>query len=106
MTNPKKGEWGFPIQPPSPNLEAFFSLDKIHLNRCYQKILGVLSDDVPRTCDALEIETRLKHQTCSARIKELKDAGILISAGEGLTRSGRRAEKVIIHLGPPSLALV
>jgi DNA-binding Lrp family transcriptional regulator len=45
-----------------------------------------------RTCDELEVELGLSHQTCSARVYELARRGWLIASGaKRLTRSQRLA---------------
>ena len=44
------------------------------------------------TCEEIEVKLRLKHQTCSVRITELKDKGIVRDSGRrGKTSSGRQA---------------
>lgn len=44
------------------------------------------------TCEECEVELKIKHQTCSARITELKDKGLLRDSGRrGQTSSGRSA---------------
>ena len=44
------------------------------------------------TCDELEVETGLKHQTVSARLKGLADRGLIKDSGtQRKTRSGRGA---------------
>lgn len=44
------------------------------------------------TCDEVEIVTGLKHQTASARIRELALKGLIKDSGKRrLTRSGRKA---------------
>ena len=46
----------------------------------------------PMTCEQVERSTDLKHQTVSARIRELKMLGLLEPSGDvGTTESGRRA---------------
>lgn len=46
----------------------------------------------PRTCDEIEKETSLAHQTASARITELSKMGFIVPSGmERKTRSGRNA---------------
>jgi len=45
-----------------------------------------------RTCDEVEDRLHMRHQTASARIKELKDKGLIFDTGERrLTRSGSPA---------------
>lgn len=57
-----------------------------HIDRCIRR------GDTGKTCDAIEVELRMRHQTASARIRELVLAGRLFDTGERrLTRSGRKA---------------
>lgn len=50
-----------------------------------------------RTCDEVEYALAMRHQTASARIRELVLAGRLIDSGERrLTRSGRRAAVYVV----------
>jgi len=44
-----------------------------------------------RTCDEIEEVTGLKHQTASARVRELADLEEIVPIGTRLTRSGRKA---------------
>jgi hypothetical protein len=45
-----------------------------------------------RTTDEVEVEARLSHQTASARVNELRNAGTIQAAGfTRTTRSGRQA---------------
>lgn len=44
-----------------------------------------------RTCDELEINLKLSHQTASARVHELMKAGLIIAKDRRMTRSGRKA---------------
>ena len=43
------------------------------------------------TCDEVEVQTGLPHQTASARVNELAKAGAIIPGGKRPTRSGRFA---------------
>lgn len=44
------------------------------------------------TCDEIEIQTGLSHQTCSPRVHELAKIGAIVDSGERRkTRTGRRA---------------
>lgn len=46
----------------------------------------------PATCDELEVRLGLKHQTCSARIRELSGINAIVDSGATRpTRSGRKA---------------
>lgn len=55
-----------------------------------------------RTCDEVEDAFEFsRHQTISARIKELKDYGLLTQEGKRPTRSGRPAD---VHFAAPVAA--
>jgi len=43
------------------------------------------------TCDDVEVALGMKHQTASARIRELAQIGLIASRGVRKTRSGRNA---------------
>jgi len=48
------------------------------------------------TCDQVEELLDMRHQTASARIKELKDEGLLLDSGRRRpTRSGRKAAVLV-----------
>lgn len=52
----------------------------------------IKSQDEGATCDECEVSLDLKHQTCSARITELKRLGSIVDTGRRRkTRSGRGA---------------
>ena len=55
------------------------------------RIVEYLQDHGPHTCDALEVALNLRHQTCSARVTELKAEGRIVERGRAATRSGRSA---------------
>lgn len=55
--------------------------------------------DQPRTCDEVEVLTGLKHQTVSARIRELVIMKAIEDTGDRrMTRSGRTARVYAIRL--------
>lgn len=50
------------------------------------------------TCDGVEEITGLRHQACSARVLELREAGLIVDSGRTRkTRSGRQA---VIYVVP------
>ena len=50
------------------------------------------------TCDELEVEMGGRHQTISARVRELSLAGLIADeGGRRKTRSGRKARVYVIH---------
>lgn len=54
------------------------------------------SASVGLTCDEVEELHNMRHQTASARIKELKDEGLLLDSGRRRdTRSGRKAAVLV-----------
>ena len=57
------------------------------------KILAVLQDSQVHglTCEELEDELEMAHQSCSARITELKRDGLIAEIGRRQNRSGRYA---------------
>lgn len=56
------------------------------------RILGIIAGSREgMTCDEVEETTGLKHQTASARIRELALLGVIQSNGKRPTRSGRNA---------------
>lgn len=60
-----------------------------------QRILEALENDVLKvrglTCEDLEMWTNLSHQTCSARLSDLKHEGKIKVVGVRKTRSGSDA---------------
>ena len=57
---------------------------------------GVVLEAVRRapqglTCDEAEVALSMRHQTCSARFRELVQAGLIRQTGTRATRSGRQA---------------
>jgi hypothetical protein len=65
--------------------------DAKHLRAaCFVHVIG--SGDVGMTCDEVEVAMRGRHQTISARIRELVCEGRIIDSGRRrATRSGRKA---------------
>lgn len=56
-----------------------------------------------RTCDELEINLKLSHQTASARVHELMKAGSIVAKSDRrMTRSGRKASVWVTpeHVAP------
>jgi DNA-binding Lrp family transcriptional regulator len=53
-----------------------------------RRILAALLLWEPATCDRIEVETGLSHQSCSARISELKRDGLIRKVGTAPTRTG------------------
>jgi hypothetical protein len=50
-----------------------------------------------RTTDEVEVATKLPHQTASARVNELHNAGAIVAAGKRRTRSGRHAIVYVVR---------
>jgi hypothetical protein len=61
---------------------------RLHTNN--HKVLAAIRD-TPRTCDELEQALGLTHQTCSAAVNSLMNAGLIVASGYRKTRSGRSA---------------
>ncbi|HUT03305.1 MAG TPA: hypothetical protein VM163_05380 [bacterium] len=56
------------------------------------EVLGFLRDRGGGTCDGVEVALNMRHQTASARIRELAVAGLIVDRGaREKTRSGRLA---------------
>lgn len=67
------------------------SIDEDALNRLESLVYGAIKR-APQTCDAVEAETGLSHQTVSARIRGLALRDLVVDSGERMkTRSGRLA---------------
>ena len=63
-----------------------------HVSRIEAEVLAVINRFIHLTCDELEEETGLSHQTASARLKGLRDKGLIkFSGARRKTRSGRAA---------------
>ena len=72
--------------------KAAYESVKPFRNCAKRRILEHLAPGLWITCEQLEIATGLKHQTCSARIGELRDPGHIMDSGwKGRTSSGRAA---------------
>lgn len=70
--------------------ESMKSTAGIIRERVYRRVKESDTDGI--TCDALEVALGLSHQTCSARVNELRNAGRIIDSGRRkATRSGRKA---------------
>ena len=48
------------------------------------------------TCDEAEIALTLKHQTCSARVRELVKLGFVVDSGERRATSSGRAARIYV----------
>lgn len=65
-----------------------------------QRILEILQDhtaifSMGMSCEQIEDESGLSHQSCSARISELRKEGKIKVVGERLTRSGSPAAVLV-----------
>lgn len=60
------------------------------LNDLQRQIYAALRQH-PRTCDAIEADLGMTHQTASARVHELAKAGLIVPEAKRPTRSGRMA---------------
>lgn len=70
-------------------LEALESIKK-YIPSMKELILNCIKTK-GRTCDEIEEILFLRHQTVSARIRELKKEGTITGDGQRITRSGRNA---------------
>lgn len=61
-------------------------------NKDRARILAYLSTVVDATCDELEMALAMNHQTCSARMSELKMDGCIQPTTKRLTRTGCPAQ--------------
>lgn len=73
------------------SVEAFEQTPSQRRERDRGRIERAIREDGPATCEQLEQRLGLSHQTCSARISELRKAGSLIEVGKAATVSGRSA---------------
>ncbi len=71
--------------------EAFEQTPEQRRRRDRARIERSIREDGPATCEALEERLGLSHQTCSARISEMRRGGDLVEVGRAATRSGRSA---------------
>lgn len=55
------------------------------------RIATSLRHDGPATCQQLEDRVGLSHESCSARISEMRADGTVVTVGEARNRSGRKA---------------
>lgn len=63
-----------------------------HVSDLERVVLGRVMCLIGATCDEIEIDTGLAHQTASARLKGLADKGLIKDSGaRRKTRSGRAA---------------
>ena len=71
--------------------EAYESV-KPYIPTISERIVDYIGSWGPNTCDDLEYQLSLSHQTCSACIRGLVKQGMLEDSGEKeKTRTGRRA---------------
>jgi hypothetical protein len=70
---------------------AFAALPKEGRDWDRRRILAWLRQHGPAICEDVEIGTGMSHQTCSARISELRKRKQVVEVGQGYTTSGRRA---------------
>jgi predicted transcriptional regulator len=61
-------------------------------SRDRMRVMMYLADPRGATCDEVEIALGLAHQTCSARISELKRDGLLDPVAKRPTRTGSMAQ--------------
>ena len=71
------------------SVEAFESV-KADVGTMRTKVLDLVSQS-PVTCDEIEAALGMSHQTASARLTELFQAGKVVRTGRRLTRSRRSA---------------
>jgi hypothetical protein len=86
-------------QPRSVSAETLASLDEPRLARLQTSVYETLRmmRTFGATVDELEKKLNLSHQTCSPRVLELRQKGLVVDSGKRrLTRSGRRA-RVWVH---------
>lgn len=69
--------------------EAYADIKPV-LGKVDAQIVGYLSAFGPATCEQLETELGIRHQTVSAQLCHLRDRGVIEEAGEGRTSRGRR----------------
>jgi Fic family protein len=72
------------------SLEAGQSIDKSAVRDLIEKFIRERGTK-GATCDEIEAKLKMRHQTVSARITEMKRSGVLIKLGTRNTRSGRKA---------------
>ena len=73
------------------SLLSYWNIDALHKNKCYQKIVAVLSIR-PMTRETIAKETHLPENTVRPRICELMKVGIIDVCGEGHTSTGAKCE--------------
>jgi predicted transcriptional regulator len=68
-----------------------------HVSHIEGEIMVILRALGGCTCDEIEAETNLAHQTASARLKGLRDKGLIkFSGAKRPTRSGRAAMVYVV----------
>ena len=53
------------------------------------------------TCDEAEIALSMRHQTCSARVRELSGSGLIVDSGQKRKTSSGRLAVVYVANGEP-----
>ena len=72
-----------------------------HAKSLRLQVLTYIFNQRNATCDEVEVALRLRHQTASARIRELVIFGMLVDSGARRpTRSGRQA-RVYVYKAKP-----
>jgi hypothetical protein len=77
-----------------------------HLSKLRAKVLAavVASRFEGRTCDEVEAETGMRHQTASARMYELRNMGMIVAAetplGARVKRLTRSKRLAVVYVGP------
>jgi hypothetical protein len=81
-----------PPSVPVPTSEAAAEAVMDDTEAMRRRIMQLIRELGPTTCDAVEVELTMKHQTASARIRDLVKQGLLVDSGlKGRTRSGCEA---------------
>jgi len=76
--------------------EAFLKI-KNRRNEQHQRIIGYLTLHPGLICEELETALRLQRSTISARVSELRKAGIVVPIGRAPTKSGCSASRLYIN---------
>lgn len=83
------------------NRQALDALTSEQLSRLQGDVMDAVrrAGKRGRTCDELEVELNLRHQTCSPRVYELSRRGLLVDSGEKRLTRGRRLAIVWVTAG-------
>ena len=71
-----------------------------HVSRLAKDVYAAIEAAGARgmTCDECEVQLSMRHQTASARMRELKDRNLVVDSGKRrATRSGRQAAIMMIR---------